>query len=311
MGMYKFSEINPRRAREGHRAGRSVWQHSSQPGEDSILTREGHLRGRLQEIQETRSTKYLAQRGADRLRGGSQGIQGSILEARRRADRLREQAQMRQIRDHGILEARRRADRLREQAQMRQSYEVSKVSEEEIKEALAPLIAEDLSRLNEALAPLIAEDLSRLNEAFTQLKPEDLSRLNEAFTQLKPEDLSKLDKVQEIWDKIADSNTQEVISYGMEKLAEKLENRLPQISDPMLKLAQLWILKHVVTLFFDILNGEGIKLLRDVIDLVSDIYGLFNPVWAAMKAGIALVDLLTTRNEIGSVQEIQPPNELP
>jgi len=237
-------------------------------------------------------------------------------------------------------------------------------------------------------------------------------KIKEALAQLKEEDISKLDKVQEIWDKIADSNTQEVTSYVMDKLAEKLEKRLPRISGSMSKLAKLWILKHVVTLFFDILNvsdgdrrsarrmmflepketielynflteewssssegkrrkispvtergfthfettggditeikssdiiagltiqkfsmlfltnredaiklaevvggyvwknsprmgtpagreavrriNEGIKLLRDVIDLASDIYGIFNPVWETMKSVIALGDILTT-----------------
>ncbi len=40
--------------------------------------------------------------------------------------------------------------------------------------------------------------------------------------------------------------------------------------------------------------NEGIKLLRDVIDLASDIYGIFNPVWETMKSVIALGDILTT-----------------
>ncbi len=236
-------------------------------------------------------------------------------------------------------------------------------------------------------------------------------KLREALAQLKEEDISRLDKVQEYWDKIADSNTQEVTSYVMDKVAERLEEHLPRISGSMSKLAKLWILKHVVTLFFDILNvrdgdkksarrmmfldpeetielynfltrewpnssdakrrkvsvvtegssahfesgeetteirgsdiitgltvqkfsmlfltnkeeaiklaevvggyvwknsprmgtpagreavrriNEGIKLMRDVIDLLRNIYGKFNPVWEAMKSVIALGNILTT-----------------
>lgn len=267
--------------------------------------------------------------------------------------------------------------------------EVSKVLEEETKEALAPIIAEDIFKFDEALA---------------QLKAEDRSKFDEALAPLIAEDRSKLDTVQEIWNKIATSNTQEITSYVMGKLAT-----------PMSQLAMLWTLKHVGTLFLDILDGsdgdrrsarrmmflepkktidlynsltkkwssssederkislvtkgsftyfettegarteiqssdiitgltvekfrmlfltnredaiklaevvggyvwknsprigtpagreavrrikedieEGIKLLKDVINLVSDIYSIFNPVWATMQAVIALGDILTT-----------------
>jgi Domain of unknown function (DUF4157) len=79
-------------------------------------------------------------------------------------------------------------------------------------------------------------------------------QINEALAKIKEEDISKLDKVQEVWESIAGSNTQQVVNFTMGEVAEKLEHHLPRVGGVMGKLSKLWLLRHFVTIFFDLMN---------------------------------------------------------
>jgi hypothetical protein len=78
-------------------------------------------------------------------------------------------------------------------------------------------------------------------------------RINEALAKIRQEDISKLDDIQKVWDAIAGSNTQQVVGHAMGEVAEKLARRLPRTSFAMDKMSKLWTLRHVGTLFMDVL----------------------------------------------------------
>jgi hypothetical protein len=123
-----------------------------------------------------------------------------------------------------------------------------------LRDAALKLSAEKMQSI-EASVRKVVPDVKQPVETAPSKREEILNeQINEALAKIKEEDISKLDKVQEVWESIAGSNTQQIVSFSMGKLAEKLEHSLPRVGGVMGKLSKLWLLRHFVTIFFDLMN---------------------------------------------------------